>query len=210
MTRSVLTPTAPFWGLLPVSAAGHGVIAIDRDGLGLATILVSKNRLGALSQRIGELFGVELPQSSRRVSAGDVAFASVGPEAWLATRESGGNAFTASLQDEIGSLASVSDQSDAYAVLRLTGPKVLETLAKMIPIDVHPRAFTPGDVASTVAAHIGITLWRLADSSDGTPLFEVAVFRSLAVSFWHALCTSAGEFGVTVAHDEPLTSLNAI
>jgi sarcosine oxidase gamma subunit len=53
-------------------------------------------------------------------------------------------------------------------------------------------------VASTVASHIGITLWRLDDAADATPVFEVAVFRSLAGSFWHALAQSAAEFGLSV------------
>ena len=198
MTNGTLSPAAPFDGLLPVSATGCGVIAIDRDGLGLATVLVRKGRAGALSQRVRELFGIELPQGPRHVAGGDHAFAGTGPGAWLAIRESGGNAFASSLQDALHDLASVSDQSDGYAVLRLTGPKLRDTLAKIVPIDVHPRGFTPGDVASTVVSHMGVTLWRLQDSGDGSPVFELAVFRSLAVSLWHALSEAAAEFGLAL------------
>jgi sarcosine oxidase subunit gamma len=68
-------------------------------------------------------------------------------------------------------------------------------LAKILPIDLHPRAFAPGDVASTTASHIGATLWRLEDSAEGLPVFEIAVFRSLAGSFWDTLTRSAAEFG---------------
>ena len=92
-------------------------------------------------------------------------------------------------------MAAVTDQSDGYAVLRLTGPRLRDTLAKLIPIDVHPRAFKIGDVAATVAFHVGATFWRLDDGPDGAPVIEVAVFRSLAGSFWHALSDSAAEFG---------------
>jgi sarcosine oxidase subunit gamma len=108
----------------------------------------------------------------------------------------GGNEFAASLQEEIGSLAAVSDQSDGYAVLRLTGPMLRNALAKIVPIDLHSRAFKPGDVASTVASHMGVTLWRLPDGPDGSTVVEIAVFRSLAGSFWHALSLSAAEFGL--------------
>lgn len=199
MTNSALTPVAPFEGLPALSAAGRGVIATDRDGLGLATVLVRKGRAEALSQRVRDRFGIDLPQGPRLTSAGDLTFAGTGPGAWLAIRESGGNAFASSLRDAIGDLASISDQSDGYAVLRLTGPKLRDTLAKIVPIDVHPRAFAPGDVASTVASHMGATLWRLQDADDGSQVFEVAVFRSLAVSFWHALSQAAAEFGLAVA-----------
>jgi len=57
------------------------------------------------------------------------------------------------------------------------------------------RAHSSGQVASTVAAHIGVTLWRLPDEAQEAAVFEVLMFRSLARSFWHALAEAAGEHG---------------
>ena len=199
--REVLIARAPFMDLDAASAASgsrRGVIVGDRDGLGLATVIARRGQIEALAQRIRERYEIELPRGNVRKEAHGVAFAGLGPETWLATSEMGGNEFSASLREEIGALASISDQSDGYAVLRLSGTKVRDTLAKLILIDVHPRAFKPGDVASTVASHIGITLWRLDDAADGTPVFEIAVFRSLAGNFWHVLTQSAAEFGLSV------------
>jgi sarcosine oxidase subunit gamma len=167
--------------------------------LGLATVAVRKGRLSALSARLGERYGIELPRGHYRTEARGIAFAGTGPEVWLVTQENGGNDFAASLRTEIGALASVSDQSDGYAVLRLAGPKLIQTLAKLVPLDLHPRAFPSGDIASTMASHMGLTLWRLQDRPDGSPVFEIAVFRSLARDFWHALSESAAEFGLVAA-----------
>jgi sarcosine oxidase subunit gamma len=64
-----------------------------------------------------------------------------------------------------------------------------------VPVDLHPRIFRSGDVAVTVAAHIGAMLWRLDDDLNGQAVFEIAVYRSLAESFWAALSESAAEFG---------------
>jgi methylglutamate dehydrogenase subunit D len=193
--REILVARAPTMDLDAASGSGRGIIVGDRDGLGLATVIVRRGQLEALAQRIRERYGIELPRGNVRKEAHGIAFAGLGPETWLATSEKGGNEFSASLREEIGALASISDQSDGYAVLRLTGPKVRDTLAKLIPLDVHPRAFKQGDVASTVASHIGITLWRLDDAAAGAPVFEIAVFRSLARSFCRALAQSAAEFG---------------
>jgi len=190
-----LIARAPFMDVLAVSGNGRGVIASDRDGLGLATVIVRRGQLEVLSQRIRERFGIDLPRGNFRKEAQHIAFAGLGPETWLATSEMGGNDFSASLREEIGAFASISDQSDGYAVLRLTGTNIRDMLAKLILIDVHPRALKPGDVASTVASHIGVILWRLDDAPDATPVFEIAVFRSLAGSFWHSLTQSAAEFG---------------
>jgi heterotetrameric sarcosine oxidase gamma subunit len=195
MTNDALTPIAPFTGLGFSAADGDGVVVTDRDGLGLATVLVHRSRVAALTARIRERFGIDLPHGPYRSAADGLAFAGISPEAWLATNEAGSTGFAARLNEALGDLAAIADQSSGYAVLRLTGPKLRETLAKILPLDLHPRAFGPGAVASTVASHVGATLWRLGDAADGSPVFEIAVFRSLAGSFWHALTVSAAEFG---------------
>jgi heterotetrameric sarcosine oxidase gamma subunit len=196
MADYTLTARAPFSELAFSSAACRGVLVADRDGLGLATVLVRKGQVTALTQRVRERFGIELPRGPHRIAAGGVALAGTGPEAWLATSEEGSNAFALTLKEAIGDVASVADQSSAYAILRLTGPRLRETMAKILPIDLHERSFEPGDVASTTASHVGATLWRLEDAADGSPVFEIAVFRSLAGSFWHILASSAAEFGL--------------
>jgi methylglutamate dehydrogenase subunit D len=199
MSDLILTARAPFAELPLAGPAGAAVLVADRDGLGIASILVRKNARAALAERVRTRFGIELPHGPRRSARGAVAFAATGPGTWLATREEGGDAFAVSLIESIGDFASVSDQSSGYAILRVAGPKLRDTLAKILPIDLHEQAFAPGDVASTNAAHVNVTLWRLGDASDGSPVFEIAMFRSLAGSFWHGFAASAAEFGVSVA-----------
>jgi sarcosine oxidase subunit gamma len=164
----------------------------------MASVLAKTGQTAALALRMREHFHIDLPQGPRRTRSGVLAIAGTGPGAWLATFEHGDDSFAAQLRDTVGDLASVSDQSDGYAVLRLSGFKVRETLGKLAMIDLHPRAFQIDDVAVTVAAHIGVTLWRSEDRADGAPVFEIAAFRSLAASLWHALSTSAAEFGYVV------------
>jgi sarcosine oxidase subunit gamma len=117
----------------------------------------------------------------------------------MAERDDG---FLPALRAALGDCAAISDQSGGGAVLRLAGPRVREVLAKGVMIDLHPSTFAPGDVAVTAAAHVGLTLWRLPDDATGA-VFEVAVARSLAGSFWHWLAASAAEYGLAVsAHAE--------
>jgi heterotetrameric sarcosine oxidase gamma subunit len=125
-------PRSAIADIAPSPTTGNGVIVSDRDGLGLATALARKARAAALAERIRDRFGIDLPKGPHRAVVRDTAFAGTGPAAWLAMREQGGNAFAASLKETIGDLASVTDQSDGYAVLRLGGPKLRETLAKIV------------------------------------------------------------------------------
>jgi len=162
------------------------------DGLGIATVLVKKGRAGALAARIRERFGLDLPTGPRLVGADDVMFLATGPGMWLATCESGGNAFAFSLRDALGEFAAVVDQTDGLVVVRLSGAKVRDALCRLVAIDVDARAFAVGDVAVTPVGHIGATLWRLDDQPAGTARFGLAVHRSFAASFREHLAEALG------------------
>jgi len=186
---------SPMAGIVGLAGGNAGVTAVVRDGFGIATVMARRGASDALNQRIRDRFGVDLPQGPCRSAGNAVVFVGTGPAAWLALVERDGNDLAPRLMGELDGLASVSDQSDGYTLIRLSGTHVREALAKLIPIDVHPRAFKVGDVASTVASHIGVTVWRLPDQPDSLPVFEVILFRSLTNSFWDALAEAAGEYG---------------
>lgn len=197
MAEPALVPQSAFAGLA-ATRPGSGVMVTDRNGLGVAVVLVRNGRIPALAARVQEHFGIALPRSPKRAAARKVAFAATGPAAWLAVWEDGGGGFATSLREAVGDAASIVEQSDGYAVLRISGLRARDALAKGVPLDLHPRAFAIGDVATTSVSHIGATIWRLDDRQDGAPVFEFVVFRSLAESFWHWLDESAAEFGLTV------------
>lgn len=206
MADIVLQARPAFGPLLrSVGSAPAGIAATERLGLGLATIHAFRDRGPALRDRIREAFGVALPEGPRRETAGDLAgglaFLGTAPDAWLAVRE-GGDDVAGMLAGSLEGLAAVADQSDGYAVLRLAGAAVPRALAKGMSLDLDPGLFRPGDVAVSSAAHIGVTLWRLPDGPNGEPVYEVAVARSYAESFWHWFSSSAAEFGLRHAPEE--------
>jgi heterotetrameric sarcosine oxidase gamma subunit len=197
----------PFANLPFTSAPGGGVIAADRSELAIARIAARKGWSSALAQRARERFGIELPQGPRRVAANGLAVVGVGVESWLALSETGlssvarfnANGFAGSLRQAIDDVATVSDQIGSYAILRLTGPRVRDALAKFVPLDLHERVFDRGSAAATMGSHIPLTLWRLDDGAGGVPVFEVAAPRSYAESFWHVITQSSAEFGFVLA-----------
>lgn len=198
MAEVEMVPRAPFAGL-PIPAAGDGVVVQDLDGLGIASVQARRGQAAALAARVQARFGVTLPDGPRRSEGDGVIFAGTGVGIWLAVSPEGWtNHLHVTLREALGDLAAITDQSDGYAMLRLGGPRLRDTLAKGVAIDPHPAVFKIDDVAATSIAHIGATLWRIPDSPDGSPRFEVAVFRSLAVSFWDWLSESAAEFGMRV------------
>ena len=73
------------------------------------------------------------------------------------------------------------DLTGARCILELAGPRARETLQTLLPIDLHPRAFGETAAAGTVAAHIGVLVWREGDA------FRVACFRSFGLALAEAI-----------------------
>lgn len=175
-----------------------GVRAIAREGLGVASVAAPRGGAAALAELVAARYGVALPAPTRAARGAAQTFVWAGPGQWLfvADRRQG---FAEELK-QLLPLAAVSDQSDARAALRLTGPNVRDMLAKGCMIDLHARAFPPGAAAMTSIAQIGVCLWRvdeLAHASEA--VFDILVARSFAGSFWSWAEASAAEFGSSVA-----------
>jgi heterotetrameric sarcosine oxidase gamma subunit len=191
-----------FAGLPARVGSGEGVLAIGREGLGIARIVARRGEEGRLAELTHARLGVVPANAPRRVCLGEVAIAGIAPGTWLATREHAGNAFAVSLQSLLAPCASVCDQSDAYAILRLGGPQVRAALSKLVPIDLHPRSFEVNQVAQTLCGYLSVTLWRLEDDALRAPTFEIWTARSLAVSLHEALSSSAAEFGFVLRTED--------
>jgi sarcosine oxidase subunit gamma len=159
-----------------------------RDGLTLASFAAAKGKRAALAAAVQDRYGLTLPSTPARVENSGIAILWSGPDQWVAAaRRADGRDLERELKPLLAGLASVVDQSDARAILRISGPRSREVLAKGVPIDLHARVFGPGDVAITHASHIGIMLWQL----DAAPTYELAVFRSYAQSLADWLEASA-------------------
>jgi sarcosine oxidase subunit gamma len=169
-----------------------GVHVTLLEGLGLATLIGCDERRAELTAALSSGYGVDLPEMPRRHTVRDFDLIWAGPDQWLVV--SADRAIAAQLAGDLDQVAAVSDQSDARAVLRLTGPRARDVLAKGCPLDLHPRAFRPGDAALTAIAHVGVHLWQI----DGRPTYDLAVFRSMAASFSSWLLAAAAEFGCEV------------
>jgi sarcosine oxidase subunit gamma len=178
------------------------VTIAERVDVGLATVMARKGQAAALREAVRTTYGVTLPDTARHVAGTSAGFIGTGPGQWLAISERLRNGELATdLARTLNGLASISDQSDGRAVIRIAGPRARDVLAKGLPIDLDPSVFAPGSAATSVISLMGVMLWQV----DDAPTYDVAVFRSLAGSFWKWLTDSAAEFGhaVDVAAGQP-------
>lgn len=112
---------SPWHALAPVGH-GAGVTAVPVQGRAVATILVRKGKMSELTDRVADAFGIVLRDQPRHSAASNIAFLGIGPGKWLAMSDQPAPAFVTDLTARLDGLAAVVDQSDALAILRLSGP----------------------------------------------------------------------------------------
>ena len=176
--------------------ASPGVTAREVAGAGLASVSARMGQRDALCAAVRAAFGVELPLTPRRVDGPALATIWAGPDQWLAMIAAEPmHGMEALLSPAVGAHASIADQSHGRVILRLSGPRTRDALAKGLAIDLHPSAFATGDTALTQIAHIGVQIWQL----DAAPTYEITAFRGFAASLWRWLELSAAEYGLELA-----------
>ena len=189
-----LSPWTGLWrrGRFGSTGPEPGVLIGEPARTAAALMAARKGQLPSLL-KIAKAWGVELPASPRWVRGRSLTFAWAGPDQWLVR----GPASFAEIEGDLASFAPHAifiDQSHARATLTVGGPRARDALAKGFDVDLHPRVFTPGDVALTLGAQISAHLLQI----DDRPTYEVAVPRSFAGSFWHWLSEAAAEYGYTI------------
>lgn len=117
-----------------------------------------------------------------------------GPGAWLLLGEAPAQDWLTEVSKAVGSTGSVFDQSSGYAVLRIEGADAAQLLQKGMFIDLHDATFPVGSAASSLIAHVAVTVWRSGDAK-----FQLAVPRSYAASIWHWLTSAAAAEGLMLA-----------
>jgi sarcosine oxidase subunit gamma len=86
--------------------------------------------------------------------------------------------------------SSIVDVSGNRTTLELAGPAAREVLAKGCSIDLHPRAFQPGDCAQTTVSKVNVLLYQV----DELPTYHLLVRGSFAQYLADWLLDAMAEF----------------
>lgn len=148
----------------------------------------------------GAVLGCVLPVNANTVrSAADVTVLWLGPDEWLVVTPPGREtAVVGELEAALAEVrAAVVDVTGNRARLRLAGPRARDVLAKGCSLDLHPRAFRPGQCAQTLLARAGVLIHQI----DDAPSFDVYPRRSFAEYVWAWLRDAGAEYGVRAPTD---------
>lgn len=116
----------------------------------------------------------------------------LGPDEWLLVAPDGqAGRIRAEVRQALGdSVASTVDVSANRTTLRLSGARAREVLEKVCSLDLHPRAFEPGQCAQTLLGRAQVILWQV----NAEPSYRIMVRCSFAGYLADLLLDAMTEF----------------
>ncbi len=147
----------------------------------------------AFMDAVTEAIGATPPVTANTVAtAGKNSILWLGPDEWLVVTPEGkqGQAESALRTELEGQHVSIVDTTDARTTIRLHGANARNVLMKGCPLDLHPRAFAPGQCAQSILAKADALIHQL----DDAPTYDIYVLCSFSRYLWDWLADAAKEF----------------
>lgn len=165
----------PLEGMAPLSLGKATLSELDLGRL--TSIAPYRGQAAALSDALKEAHGMPAPapnratgkEGARAIWFGQGLMMLVGPAP----------------DETLARHAALTDQSDAWAAVRLEGEAAGDVLARLVPIDLRPSVFKRGHTARTELQHMMASVTRLGESA-----FQIMVFRAFARTLRHDLKTA--------------------
>ena len=170
-----LIAKSPCAGLLPLEI---GATRLSEETPGAMTaVMPFKGQDTALSDALESAHGAALPPVGRSTGKAGSRIVWFGQGQYMLM----GPAPDA----ELAKHAALSDQSDAWAVVRLEGAGAEDVLARLVPVDLRAANFKRGHTVRSDLMHMMASITRV-----GPQAFIVMVFRSMAKTLVHDLQTA--------------------
>lgn len=149
-------------------------VAEEIDPGQLTALAPYKGQLEALSAALEAAHGMAFPKPNRMTGKQGAQALWFGRDMALLI----GSAPDASLAAH----GAVTDQSDAWSVVDLSGPGAEEVLARLVPVDLRPAVFKRGHTVRTLVGHMSASVTR-----TGADSFRIMVFRSMVKTLFREL-----------------------
>lgn len=143
----------------------------------MTSVAPFKGQERVVSDLLKASIGIALPKPNRTTSRGDARSIWLGPGQALVMSD---------VVPDLDGAAAITDQSDAWATIEVSGSDVVDVLARLVPIDLRLTTFKVGHTARTMLGHMTASVTR-----TGKDRIEVMVMRSMAETLLHDLRQAA-------------------
>lgn len=162
-------------GLLPVTIGSVTLSELIPENV--VSVAAYNGQSKALSDALEAANGLKMPAANRFTGTASLRAVWTGPNQAMLIGDA--------INGDLTSFASVTDLSDAWAIVRLDGPAAVAALARLTPLDLRSSKFKRGHTAKTDLMHMMASITK-----TGKDCFEIIVFRSMAKTLVHDLTTA--------------------
>ena len=181
---------------------------VDKVAINSDNISLQQNEfIGKINLRVKEndqkarevienYFDYNLPKSSGEVSGNDEGRVLwLGPNEYLilCSDQNKSNIINNLNENLKTSFYALTDVSDYYLTMRLSGPKSIEVLSKACPLNFEKNLLKKNSCAQSYISKATVLIDRLSDE----PIFDISVRWSFAEYLWDWLADSSSEFVIS-------------
>ena len=173
-----------------------GGVEIELDGFTitevtdktLVMVALPRDKFSDIESSINKSCGLKLPEMQNSTNSKDssITLWRLQKNQVLAYFSYEGDDAESHLSERLSAPAYYTDQSDTWAMIRVSGNRSRDVLERICPIDLSPEVFSVGSVSRTVMEHIGTVIYR-----DGDDSYVLLTMRSFGRSMLHAIEVSA-------------------
>lgn len=167
-----------------------GISVIEVTDLGIVSMAIPGANKEAFSKAVKKSFKIDAPTVGQftQSKTDNARFLGLQQDQLFLLFDYAGDRAVEEISAKINStkqLAYMSDQSDSWVTLRISGDTCLDVLERISPIDLHPNTFPVGSVSRTSMEHMAAIIIHESEGS-----YLLLSLRSFAQSFLHAVTTS--------------------
>ena len=171
----------------PLGGVEHefeGVTVSEVIGKSLVMVALPRPKFKEIESSISKSCGLLLPDMEQSTQSKDASITlwRLQKNQVLAYFSYDGSDAEAHLSNRFIAPAYYTDQSDTWAMIRVSGPRSRDILERICPIDLSKNVFSVGSVSRTIMEHIGTIIYR--DEEDS---YVLLTMRSFGVSMLHAI-----------------------
>lgn len=181
MAKYSLTAHSALMGL---DIEKQGFRLTELTDIALVAMAVPNGGEEKLSVIIEKVFKIQLPDTGCSVTSeiDDIRFCGMQHDQYFVQFKYSADRTVDVLHQYVDDSAYLSDQSDSWVIVRVTGKNTLSMLERICPLDLDISVFPAGAVARTSMHHLAVIIIR-----EDVDSFQLLSHRSSAESFLHAL-----------------------
>jgi sarcosine oxidase subunit gamma len=166
----------------------EGVTVSEVIGKSLVMVALPRPKFKEIESSMTKSCGLVLPEMEHSTQSNDssITLWRLQKNQVLAYFSYEGNDAEVNIANRLNAPAYYTDQSDTWAMIRVSGPRSRDVLERICPIDISKNVFSVGNVSRTIMEHIGTIIYRDDDDS-----YVLLTMRSFGVSMLHAIEVSA-------------------